>query len=123
MKRSHLLSACVATTLAIAPMAFAQDLAVTAGDHAKVVLENDKVRVIELNMDPGDATGMHSHKDHLVVYVSGGSAMQTMGDGSTKAIERKPGEVMWSGPVTHDTKNTGKAKVRTLVIEMKDPAP
>ena len=101
----------------------AQDLATTAGKNAKVVLDNEKVRVIELQMAPGQSTGMHSHGDNLVVFLSGGSAVQTMEDGSTKAMDRKPGEVLWSGPVVHDTKNTGKTQVRTLVIELKDTAP
>jgi len=98
----------------------AQDMAVTAGQSAKVVLDNERVRVIELNMAPGAKTGMHSHGDNLVVFLSGGEAEQTMADGSKKAMSRKPGEVLWSGPVTHDTLNTGQAPTRTLVIELKD---
>ena len=105
---------------AFAVPAAAQDLAKTAGKEAKVVLDNTRVRVIELNMAPGASTGMHSHGDNVVVFVSGGDAVQTMADGSTKTMSRKPGEVVWSGPVTHDTKNTGKSAVRTLVIELKD---
>ncbi|MBF6023167.1 cytoplasmic protein [Lysobacter niastensis] len=105
---------------AFAVPAAAQDLAKTAGKDAKVVLDNTRVRVIELNMAPGDRTGMHSHGDNIVVFVSGGEAEQTMADGTTKAMSRKPGEVVWSGPVTHDTLNKGKTPVRTLVIELKD---
>ncbi|GAB3097525.1 cupin domain-containing protein [Lysobacter terrae] len=109
--------------LVAAPLAgTAQDLAVTAGKNAKVVIDNDKVRVIELQMPPGTSTGMHSHGDNLVVFLSGGSATQTMADGSTKQLNRKPGEVLWSDPVTHDTKNTGKTTVKTLIIELKEPA-
>ena len=121
MTRFQLLATCLATTLAT--NAFAQDMAATAGDKAKVVLDNDKVRVIELNMPPGSSTGMHSHGDNLVVFLSPGSAIQTMADGTTRTLERKPGEVLWSDPVTHETKNTGKSATRTLVIELKDAKP
>ena len=121
MTRFRVLAACLAATLVT--NAFAQDMAATAGRNAKVVLDNDRVRVIELNMPPGASTGMHSHGDNLVVFLSGGSALQTMADGTTKALERKPGEVLWSGPVTHETKNTGKSATRTLVIELKDAQP
>lgn len=111
-----------AAILALAPLAApAQDLAATAGKNAKVLVDNDRVRVIEVQMAPGASTGMHSHRDHLVVYISGGEAEQTMADGTQKSVSRKPGEVLWSGPVTHDTANTGKAPVRSLVIELKDP--
>ncbi len=102
----------------------AQDLVQTAGKNAKVVLENDKVRVIELNMPAKGSTGVHSHQDNLVVFLSGGTAHQTTVDPKTgkkevKDTQRKPGEVVWSGPVTHDTVNSGTAPVRTLVIELK----
>jgi quercetin dioxygenase-like cupin family protein len=118
MKRMPLLAIGL---LALASTAAAQDLATTAGSKAKVVLENDQVRVIELNIEPGDSTGMHSHGKNIVVFISGGAAIQTMADGSKKAMVRKPGEVLWSDPVTHDTKNTSKTPVRSLVIELKQP--
>ena len=120
MNRLHVL---IGVMLAAAPLAgAAQDLAVTAGKDAKVVIDNDKVRVIELQMAPGASTGMHSHGDNVVVFLTGGSATQTMADGSTKQMQRKAGEVLWSDPVTHDTKNTGKTTVKTLIIELKEPA-
>src|SRR5688572_14148557 len=115
MKRMHVLALGLPAFLALASTAAAQDMATTAGGNAKVVLENDKVRVIELNMAPGASTGVHSHGDNLVVFLSGGAVTQTMADGSTKASIRKPGEVLWSEPVTHDSKNTSKTAVRTLV--------
>jgi quercetin dioxygenase-like cupin family protein len=121
MKRSIQWAACF-LTLAVPFAGAAQDMAVTAGKAAKVVLDNDKVRVIELQMAPGASTGMHSHGDHIVYYLTGGDAVQTMADGSTKARSTKAGEILWSDPVTHDTKNTGKAAVRVLVVELKTPA-
>jgi quercetin dioxygenase-like cupin family protein len=119
MNRAHVLAACLPAALALAPVVAAQDMAATAGKNAKVVLDNDRVRVIEVDIPPGGSTGMHSHGQHLVVYVSGGATVQTMGDGSTKDVNRKPGEVLWSEAVTHDTRNTGKAKTKAVVIELK----
>lgn len=118
MNRFHVLIACV-VVIAAPAVVRAQDLAVTAGSHAKVVLDNDRVRVIEVNLPAGGTTGMHSHGDNLVIAISGGMAVQTLADGSSKRLDTKPGEVRWSDPVTHDTRNTGKAS-RTLVIELKD---
>ena len=116
----------IATAFAVAcagsclTAASAQDLVQTAGKNAKVVLDNDEVRVIELNMPASASTGMHSHKDHLVVFLTGGKAKQTDASGAVKELERKPGEVVWSGPVTHDTVNESGKPVRTLVIELKE---
>lgn len=119
MKRSLVVASAFALSL-VGGMACAQDLAQTAGKNAKVVLDNDKVRVIELQMPPHARTGMHSHGDNLVVFLSGGKARQTDAAGAAKEMERKAGEVAWSGPVTHDTENVGSGTVRTLVIELKD---
>lgn len=120
MNRSALIACLIATTL-FPLCAAAQDMAVTAGKNAKVLLDNEKVRVLEVNIAPGASTGMHSHGDNIVYYVTGGKAMQTMGDGTSKERTTKPGEVLWSGPVTHDTKNTGTAPVKALVVELKAP--
>lgn len=122
MNRLRAPAACLLAAIAAmaSSSAIAQDLAATAGDHAKVVLDNDKVRVIELTMPPGSSTGMHSHRDNVVVFLTGGMAAQTMADGTTRQLEQKPGTVLWGEPVTHDTKNVGKATVRTLVIELKE---
>ena len=123
MNRLCLLAACLPAALVLAPVAAAQDMVQVMGNKAKVVLENERVRVIEIEVEPGASTGVHSHAgDQLVVFLSGGQATQTNADGSTKTTIRKPGEVAWSGAVTHDTKNTGKQKVRSLVIELKEPA-
>ena len=121
MNRSHLLACLVAATALLPLSTAAQDMAMTAGKDAKVLLDNEKVRVLEISLAPGASTGMHSHGDNIVYYVTGGTAVQTMGDGTTKERTTKPGEVLWSGPVTHDTKNTGTAATKAVVIELKAP--
>lgn len=118
MNRTTLFAACVLATALPLP-AIAQDLAVTAGKQAKVVLDNDKVRVVQLEIAPGGETGMHSHGDHLVIYLTGGDATQTLADGTTKSAHAEDGQVMWSDPVTHETVNTGKNAVKVLVVELK----
>lgn len=120
MKRSTALVVCLAAATALVPLsAAAQDLAMTAGKDVKVLLDNEKVRVLELQMAPGGKTGMHSHGDNVVYFITGGEATQTSADGTSKKMQRKPGEVLWSGPVTHDTQNSGKTAVKTLIIELK----
>lgn len=123
MKRSTALVACMVAATALVPLsAAAQDMAMTAGKNVKVLLDNDKVRVLELQMAPGDKTGMHSHGDNIVYFVTGGDSTQTNADGTSKKMQTKAGEILWSGPVTHDTQNTGKTPVKALIIELKAPA-
>jgi quercetin dioxygenase-like cupin family protein len=120
MKQSTLLAVGLLAAAAALPC-LAQDLAMTAGKGAKVILDNDKVRVIELTVAPEGSTGLHSHGDHIVYFLTAGEAKQTT-DGKTTITPRKPGEILWSGPVTHETVNGGKAETRTLIIELKSPA-
>lgn len=122
MNRSVRVACLLAATILPPVSAAAQDIAVTAAKNTKVLLDNEKVRVLEISIAPGASTGMHSHGDNIVYYITGGTAMQTMGDGSTRERTTQPGEALWSGPVTHDTRNTGKAAVKALVIELKAPA-
>ena len=123
MNRSTAWLACLVAATALLPLSgAAQDMATTAGDNAKVLLDNDKVRVLELQMAPGGKTGMHSHGDNIVYFVTGGDSTQTNADGTSKTLHTRPGEILWSGPVTHDTLNTGKTAVKALIIELKEPA-
>jgi len=121
MKLSTALALCLAGMAAIFSAA-AQDLAMTASKDTKVLLDNDKVRVLELQIAPGGKTGMHSHGDHFVYFVTGGEAKQVEADGTIKTRTTKPGEILWSGPVTHDSENTGKAQAKVLIVELKEPA-
>ncbi len=119
MKRFTVMCAAACVTL-LPVFAPAQDLVQTAGKNAKVVLDNEDVRVIELNMPADASTGRHEHKtDQLVVFLTDGTARQTDADGESIEIKRKAGDVAFSGPVTHDTKNESGKPVRTLVIELK----
>lgn len=99
--------------------AVAQDLVVTAGKHARVLLDNDRVRVIELKIPAGGSTGMHAHGDHIVYFLAGGSALQASPDGTSRERAIKAGEIQWSEPTTHDTRNTGKTPAHALIIELK----
>jgi len=120
MKRTSLLLVVLLLTAWTLPAA-AQDLAKTAGNQAKVLLDNDQVRVIELTVPPGGHTGMHSHGNSLVYFLSPGEAKQVKPDGSSQVMHSEPGKAVWVGPVTHDTFNVGKQPTRTLVVELKAP--
>lgn len=124
MNRSTALLACMIAATALAPLpGAAQDMAMTAGDNVKVLLDNDQVRVLELQMPPGAKTGMHSHGDNVVYFVNAGETTQMGADGTSTKVQRKAGETLWSGPATHDTHNTGKTSMKVLVIELKAAAP
>lgn len=101
--------------------AWAQDPARTDSDKYKVVLENNRVRVLEYRDKPGDKTTMHAHPDFVVVARSAFRRRLTLPGGKTMVREFKPGEVLWSVAQSHIGENIGDTETDVLIIEFKEP--
>ena len=99
--------------------AMAEDLAKVMPDDVKVLVDNDRVRVLEVLHKPGVKEPMHSHPDYVSVYLSATRVKVTTPDGKTVGKDRKAGEVAWSGAVTHALENVGTADQHVIVIELK----
>ncbi|MDH3268599.1 MAG: hypothetical protein OEM46_07060, partial [Ignavibacteria bacterium] len=61
MKKLNLFFAALFAVILLARVGFAQDATVVDPDHYKVEFENDEVRVLRINYDPGEKSAMHSH--------------------------------------------------------------
>ena len=99
----------------------AQDAVKVAPDKVKTVLDNDKVRVLEFTVKPGEKTGMHSHPDHILYFLTDGKMKTTLSDGKTSETTVKTGDAKWVQAITHNNENIGKTEIRALVIELKAP--
>ena len=68
-----------------------------------VRLENDKVRVLEYRLKPGQKEPMHTHERERVLYDYGNATLRlTMADGTTTTHVGKAGEITWgTPPITH----------------------
>jgi hypothetical protein len=55
----------------------AEDAATVAPHVYKVVFENERARVLEVRMKPGESTSIHSHPDYVVYLLSGGKVRFT----------------------------------------------
>ncbi len=102
-----------------APIVSAQDMVKVAPKNCKVLLDNDRVRVIEVRIKPGEKIAMHSHPANVVYSFTAGKAKFTLPDGKAEEREIKAGQAIWSAAVTHASENTGTALSRVLVIELK----
>jgi len=108
--------------LALADTAQAQDAARVQPRAYRVVLENDRLRVLEFNSRPGMGVcgnGMHSHPPHLNVALSPAKARVRLPDGKTIVAENRLGDVWWSEAQTHEVENITGRDVRALIIELK----
>lgn len=97
----------------------ADDAAKVAPHVYKVVFENERARVLEVTMEPGDRSEMHTHPDYFVYFLSDGKGRFTTPSGETQEIEWRAGTSMWREAEEHATENIGGTTVRALFFEPK----
>lgn len=104
---------CIATTTTVA-----QDMAKVAPDVVKVLLDNDQVRVFDVNAKAGGKLPMHSHPNGYVIYsFSNGTTKTSLPDGKVSETQFKAGEARWNDAIVHA--NEAMTDVHVLVIEVK----
>jgi quercetin dioxygenase-like cupin family protein len=101
-------------------LARAQDPVKVAPGMYKVLFENDDARVIEVTGKPGDKSAKHSHPDHVVYAITAGKVKFTGGDGKSKEVSMKAGEVLWSPGETHESELIEGKDFKVVVIELKE---
>ncbi len=90
-----------------------------APTHYKVLLDNDRVRVLEFRGGPGDKTPMHSHPDNVTYFFNNGQVKFAFPKGKPVVADMKAGEVLWHRAGTHAGEVTGGTEVRVLIVELK----
>ena len=115
----------VVFALCVGRPAFGQNAAIVQPRSYRVVLENDRVRVLEFTARPGMGVcgvGVHSHPAHVTVLLTP-AKVRVVQNGRTALAEMKAGESFYEPPVTHEAENYGNGEVRSLIIELKTPEP
>jgi hypothetical protein len=100
----------------------AQDAVTSDPRSFRVVLENERVRVLEYKSGPGFGVcghGMHYHPDRVTVSLTGAKVKLTNAEGRTVVREIAQGHVFFSLAETHWTENIGGSGTRTYIIELK----
>jgi quercetin dioxygenase-like cupin family protein len=97
------------------------DPAVVNAKTARVTLENDRVRVLEAVLQPGDKEQPHSHPAYLTYVISGGKVRNHGADGKTTESEVVAGETIFREPLTHWAENIGTTTIHVLIVELKEP--
>ncbi|MBE3115819.1 cytoplasmic protein [Candidatus Bathyarchaeota archaeon] len=89
-----------------------------ANNVYKLVMENDRVRVLEVVFKPNDKAVMHHHPDH-VVYVLKGGKMKLTSEGKTDSLDLKTGQTLFLNEQNHEAQNVGSSELNLLVVELK----
>ena len=108
-----------------------------AGVGTNLVFEDNKIKVWEFNLEPGERTPVHTHEMDYVLYVISGSTLEVFDsddqfvmplefrDGDVLPLRLEGDELVVSGneslrvPATHSARNAGASRYRELLIEKK----
>jgi quercetin dioxygenase-like cupin family protein len=106
--------------LALSTNVYAQDPVKAASNvYKKVLLDNDQVRVLQVEFAPGEVAPWHWHPNHVIYALTGGKLEITDKDKPATVLEIKPGDTMYLPAVTHMAKNIGTTTVKLVVTELK----
>jgi hypothetical protein len=96
------------------------DMVKVCGKNCNVLVGNNRVRITEVVLQPGETLGMHTHADgDIWMPRVPGTVLITQQDGTKMPSARKAYELVYHDTETHSIKNTGNKVYRSVVIELK----
>ena len=84
-----------------------------------VLWENEHIRIVEHNMQPGDSEPMHTHPEMLAYIMEGSKLLITESSGINNEVDLIKGEFQQLPTWTHSIKNIGDSELHTLLVELK----
>jgi quercetin dioxygenase-like cupin family protein len=103
------------------PHSAAQEPAMTGVPGYSIVLDNERIRVARLVLEPGQSTGIHTHNlMSLGVAVTGAKVAYQEPGQAEQVAELKAGDFNWHPTKrTHTVKNVGQTRFEAIEIELK----
>ena len=95
-----------------------EDAVKTAPNVYSVLFENERVRVLDVNMTPGQSSAKHAHPDGVSYVLKPMKVRFTGADGQSAEAEIPTGAV-WRPGETHAVDNIGTTSVRAIAVELK----
>ncbi len=111
------------------PAEFQDELAVAAGNlevGTRLWFQNDRIKVWEVNLAPGQRGPFHAHTDrYFWTVVEAGIGRQRSADGTVKVRRYEVGDTQYSehspaDPMIHDLENAGETRLRFVTVELLD---
>ncbi len=89
-------------------------------EKRRSLMENERVRVREVIIEPGIDYAPHTHQyPHVGVIVKGGK-LQFTEKGKSEPVDFKDGDTGWrDSGVTHSIRNIGRTTVHIVEVELK----
>src|SRR4051812_15875081 len=112
----RVLSLTVTALLLSAGIAGAQE----SGEAAKTLLQNERVKVMELSFKPGAKTTTVSQPNRFLYALTDGALVFSPPGKTPYELSFKAGEAIWLPSQQMATENDSGKEVRALVVEFKD---
>lgn len=86
--------------------------------------ENEKTRVWEVKLEPGDRGPFHAHTtNYFWTVIEAGTGLQRRGDGTYAIRSYELGDTMYlensfDAPMIHDLENVGDTTLRFVTVEL-----
>jgi len=87
----------------------------TSPNNYRLLLNNDEVRVLEMNLKAGEKDVQHSHQDETVYFITGSKVKIYLPGGESVEADLPDGHVMWHEAWTH-TVDVGESDVLGPII-------
>ena len=97
-----------------------QDPVAVSPQYYSVRFENDRVRVLEYRLKPGEREGMHTHAPGIVYVLAESTIRTTLPDGTAAERPAKAGEIFWRDATSHSVVNVGQTEAHALAIDLKE---
>jgi quercetin dioxygenase-like cupin family protein len=107
--------------LALCVDLYAQDPVKVAPNNYKVLLDNDQVRVIQIEIAPGEIATWHSHPNYVSYALTDGKMEITEKGKAPVVRELKANNAIYEAAVTHMSKNVGTTTMKMILTELKSP--
>jgi hypothetical protein len=105
------------------------DVLTAAPRHHRLLFENDRVRVLDTRIAPGDTVPLHTHRWPAVHLVMDWSAFVRRDERGAVQVDTRgqpavaAGTALWSGPLgPHTLENVGPAELHVVSTALKDTA-
>jgi beta-alanine degradation protein BauB len=85
----------------------------------RVVMENERVRVLEYRDRPGDRTAPHRHPDSVMITLTSFRRRLVQGERQAE-VELDAGTVRWLDAQEHAGENIGEFETHTFFVELKE---
>jgi len=104
------------------------DALIAAPKNHKRLFENERVRVLEVRIGPGEIVPVHTHRWPSVIQMQTGTHfVRRDGEGNVTLDTRTVGPApklpltVWSAPLPpHSVENVGEEEIQLLSVELKD---